>query len=453
MASFARSAKLCTRVVGKHAPRCAARRGFTVSARHEAAQNFSMPALSPTMTEGNISSWRIREGDSFSAGDVLLEIETDKATMDVEAQDDGIMAKITQPNGSKGVKVGQRIAVTAEPGDDITSLEIPKEEAASSAGEPAKNDRPSRQDEMKSGIDATESSPSAAEAPPSSRPEADASAGGAAEHTGASNPSEGPNGKTQKQKYPLYPSVEHLLHQNGMSAADAEKISASGPSGRLLKGDVLAYLGRIQKDYPAKASARISKLGHLDLSNIQLAKPAPKPDAPKAAAPTASETAQETEIALPISLSAVIATQRRVQDSLGIFLPLSRFIARASELANDVLPTSRSKPTADDLFNAVLGLDKVAKSSRGNYIPHVTGLAPMSLTAPTKTTKKPDIIDLLAPKTAAKKAVKEIPGAVGVATGDNIFSVTARLGEEKRAAEYLERLKLALEKEPGRLVL
>lgn len=59
-----------------------------------AAHNFTMPALSPTMTEGNITSWKVKEGDSFVAGDVLLEVETDKATMDVEAQDDGIMAKI-----------------------------------------------------------------------------------------------------------------------------------------------------------------------------------------------------------------------------------------------------------------------------------------------------------------------------------------------------------------------
>lgn len=58
-----------------------------------------MPALSPTMTEGNIASWKIKEGDSFSAGDVLLEIETDKAQMDVEAQDDGILAKITVCQG------------------------------------------------------------------------------------------------------------------------------------------------------------------------------------------------------------------------------------------------------------------------------------------------------------------------------------------------------------------
>ena len=89
-----------------------------------------MPALSPTMTEGNIASWKVKEGDSFSAGDVLLEIETDKASMDVEAQDDGIIAKITQGDGAKGIKVGTRIGVLAEPGDDISSLEIPAEESS-----------------------------------------------------------------------------------------------------------------------------------------------------------------------------------------------------------------------------------------------------------------------------------------------------------------------------------
>lgn len=428
--------------------------GFHVSARDEAAQNFSMPALSPTMTEGNIANWRVKEGASFSAGDVLLEIETDKATMDVEAQDDGVLVKVMQGEGTKGVKVGQRIAVTAEPGDDPSSVEIPAEDAGASAGEPAKKERPSPQDETKGGIDTTESSPSSAESPPSSRPESDAAAGGASATATATQKAESQGGTAQKQKYPLYPSVEHLLRQNGMSKEDADKIPASGPQGRLLKGDVLAFLGRISKDYPAQSSARLQKLSHLDLSNIQLAKPAPKPEAPKQAAKAPEpEMPKETEIAVPVSLSAVIATQKRVQDSLGIFLPLSTFIARASELANEDLPLSKSKPTAEDLFNSILGLDKVARTSRGHYVPQVTGLAPMPLTAPKKSVKKPDIIDMLAPKKASKKAPTVRPGAVGVTTGENVFSVTAKLGDEARVTEYLERIKLALEKEPGRLVL
>lgn len=404
-----------------------------------------MPALSPTMTEGNIANWKLKEGESFSAGDVLLEIETDKATMDVEAQDDGILVKVMQGEGTKGVKVGQRIAVTAEAGDDINSLEIPQEDASANAGEPAKQEAPKAQEETKESTQTSEQSSG------SSKPASDGSAtANAAQKQGGSQ-----GGKPQKQTYPLYPSVEHLLHQNGMTKDDADKIPASGPKGRLLKGDVLAYLGRVQKDYPAQSSARLEKLSHLDLSNIQLAKPAPKPEAPKEATKAPEpELPKETEVAVPVSLSAVIATQKRVQDTLGIFLPLSTFIARASELANEDLPLSKNrKPTADDLFNSVLGLDQVAKSSRGQYVPQVTSLGPMPLAAPGKSTKKPDIIDMLAPKKATKPKPSVRPGAIGVTTGDNVFSVTAKSGDEARANEYLARIKLALEKEPGRLVL
>jgi pyruvate dehydrogenase E2 component (dihydrolipoamide acetyltransferase) len=79
-----------------------------------------MPAMSPTMTEGGIAEWKKKEGDSFSAGDVLVEIETDKATIDVEAQEDGILAKIISQDGAKGVQVGATIAVLAEEGDDLS---------------------------------------------------------------------------------------------------------------------------------------------------------------------------------------------------------------------------------------------------------------------------------------------------------------------------------------------
>jgi hypothetical protein len=241
-----------------------------------------------------------------------------------------------------------------------------------------------------------------------------------------------------------------------MSDADADQIPASGPNGRLLKGDVLAYLGKISKDYPAQSSERLEKLSHLDLSNITLAEPAKKPEAPKKAeAAPEIELPSETEIAVPVSLAAVIAVQKRVQDTLGIFLPLSTFVARASELANEDLPTRKRKPTADDLFNSVLGLDKVSsKSSRGHYLPEITALSPAPPPLPRKA-KKADIIDVLAAPKARRAEIRpeDLPAALGVSAGDNIFSVTAKVGEEERVTEYLERLKLALEKEPGRLVL
>ena len=215
------------------------------------------------MTEGNIANWRVKEGASFNAGDVILEIETDKATMDVEAQDDGMLFKITQGDGSKGVKVGDRIAVVAEEGDDLISLEMPAEASKSTnAGQSAKEDsHPPREE------------PSGAA--PSAKSNEDTAQSGPFEKPVAETPPRAP-GKTQKLAYPHFPSVQQLLHENGVSDEVAGKIPASGPSGRLLKGDVLGYLGRINKDYPAQASARLEKLSHLDLSNIQIAKPPPE---------------------------------------------------------------------------------------------------------------------------------------------------------------------------------
>jgi pyruvate dehydrogenase E1 component beta subunit len=84
--------------------------------------NILMPALSPTMTEGNLARWLKKEGDAVSAGDVLAEIETDKATMEVEAVDEGTLGKILVPEGSEGVKVNSVIAMILEEGEDAGDL-------------------------------------------------------------------------------------------------------------------------------------------------------------------------------------------------------------------------------------------------------------------------------------------------------------------------------------------
>ncbi len=80
---------------------------------------ITMPALSPTMEEGNLAKWLVKEGDTVSAGDVIAEIETDKATMEVEAVDEGTVARLVVPAGSEGVKVNAVIAVLAAEGEDV----------------------------------------------------------------------------------------------------------------------------------------------------------------------------------------------------------------------------------------------------------------------------------------------------------------------------------------------
>src|SRR6202167_1258479 len=92
--------------------------------------NILMPALSPTMEKGNLAKWLKREGDKVKAGDILAEIETDKATMEYEAVDDGTLAKILVPEGSADIAVNQPIAILATEGEDV--------KAAAAGGAPAK---------------------------------------------------------------------------------------------------------------------------------------------------------------------------------------------------------------------------------------------------------------------------------------------------------------------------
>ncbi|MFY0637619.1 pyruvate dehydrogenase complex E1 component subunit beta [Maricaulis maris] len=94
-----------------------------------------MPALSPTMEEGTLAKWNIKEGDTVESGDVIAEIETDKATMEVEAVEEGVVAKLLVAEGSENVKVNAPIAILAEDGEDASALEAPK--AATSEVAPA----------------------------------------------------------------------------------------------------------------------------------------------------------------------------------------------------------------------------------------------------------------------------------------------------------------------------
>jgi Biotin-requiring enzyme/e3 binding domain len=221
---------------------------FSHSSILHAASSFKMPAMSPTMTEGNIASWKVKEGavslcdrlmkigESFSAGDVLLEIETDKAQMDVEAQDDGILAKIIVPNGTHNVKVGKTIAVLAEEGDDISSVEIPAEHLESTSAAPSASkvkEKTSRDEQPRTG---------------------------STDHKARLHFAD---------TYP--PAVLRLLQEHGIE--DPKRITATGPQGRLLKGDVLAYVGTIASDIPKTLKEILLNKQHLDLSNISVQRP------------------------------------------------------------------------------------------------------------------------------------------------------------------------------------
>src|SRR3954452_1177325 len=108
---------------------------------------LKMPALSPTMEEGTLAKWLVKEGDKVASGDILAEIETDKATKEFEAVDEGTIAKILVAEGTDGVKVGAPIAILAEDGEDAGAAAGAAPKADTAAPTPPKAPPAPRPDE------------------------------------------------------------------------------------------------------------------------------------------------------------------------------------------------------------------------------------------------------------------------------------------------------------------
>lgn len=256
--------------------------------------------------------------------------------------------------------------------------------------------------------------------------------------------------------------MTQLLHEKGVPESEVSKIPASGPKGRLLKGDILAYLGTIPADYPAAQASRIEKLSHLDLSNIKIAAPPAPAAAPKPEAETAKKAPTPppmVSVALSIPLSAVLYTQRKIQKSLGITVPLSEFLVRATDLANEALPRAKTElPSADELFDEVLGADPVTTST-GEYIPDLNAVEMEAVQAgeslPAQEQEE-DLLDFLSGNVSRKSSVQTqapAPARDDRSSAENVFSLTVPEGEEHRARAFLDRIEALLTVEPGRLVL
>ncbi|MCU0829943.1 MAG: pyruvate dehydrogenase complex dihydrolipoamide acetyltransferase [Rhizobiaceae bacterium] len=176
---------------------------------------ITMPALSPTMEEGNLAKWLKKEGDAIKSGDVIAEIETDKATMEVEAVDEGVLAKIVVPAGSEGVKVNTVIAVLAVDGEDVAA-------AAAKGGESSSGGKPAPISSLEGDMPvkpAEGGAVSAGQTPPSVAASSDIS------------PSRGEMG-TRVFASPL---ARRIAKDAGL---DVAAITGSGPHGRVVKADV-----------------------------------------------------------------------------------------------------------------------------------------------------------------------------------------------------------------------
>ena len=176
--------------------------------------NILMPALSPTMEKGNLAKWLKKEGDKFKSGDVIAEIETDKATMEVEAVDEGTIAKILVPEGTQDVPVNDVIAVLAGDGEDVKS-------AGAAAGA-----KPS-------------AAPAKAEAPPATKPASLPPAAPAAAATPVAAPapqaaSSAPQADGHARTFSS-PLARRLAKDAGI---DVARITGTGPHGRVIARDV-----------------------------------------------------------------------------------------------------------------------------------------------------------------------------------------------------------------------
>jgi pyruvate dehydrogenase E2 component (dihydrolipoamide acetyltransferase) len=185
--------------------------------------NILMPALSPTMEKGNLAKWLKKEGDTIKSGDIIAEIETDKATMEVEAVDEGVLAKIVVPEGTADVAVNEVIGVIAAEGEDAKSVSAP-----------AKGDAPK--------AEAPKAEPAKAEAAPAAAPAK------AAEAPATSAPA-----KSDGSRAFASPLARRIAKDAGL---DLNAIKGSGPHGRIVEKDVeAAKAGGGAKAAPAAAPA------------------------------------------------------------------------------------------------------------------------------------------------------------------------------------------------------
>jgi len=277
----------------------------------------TMPALSPTMEEGTLARWLKQEGESVSPGDLIAEIETDKATMEVEAVDEGVLGRIVVPEGTEGVKVNATIAWLLEEGEDASALPADGGESAAPAEQPA----PAAPEPAAPEPEAPEPEAPAAEAP--------------APETPVSAPAPAP---AEDGRIAASPLARRMAKQAGL---DLAAIAGSGPHGRVVKRDIEQALAAGAPSAEAPAAE---------------APAAPAPAAPVAAAPArpAVAVAGPEDREIPHStVRKVIARRLSEADRdvpqiyLSVDMEIDRLLAARKEL-NEALE-GRAKVSVNDM--------------------------------------------------------------------------------------------------------
>ena len=315
-----------------------------------------MPALSPTMTEGKLAKWVKKEGDAVKAGDVIAEIETDKATMEVEAVDEGTLAKIVIPEGTDGVKVNSLIALLLEEDEDASALDSVSTDAPKK--EVPKTVTPANQPTA----EASKSAPSMAVATPKQAQE---------------------SGRVFAS-----PLAKRLAKEKGI---DLSSIKGSGPHGRIVKADLDGAKAGAAKPAAQQqsggtftpASSSINAASLADAYGIPYSLQ-PNSGVRKVIARRLSESKQTVPhfyLTIDCELDALLAVRKQVNDAAdGFKLSVNDFIIKATAVALKKYPAANVSWTDDNIVQYERADVSVAVASDNGLItPIITDAANKSL--------------------------------------------------------------------------
>ncbi|HKU93089.1 MAG TPA: 2-oxo acid dehydrogenase subunit E2, partial [Sphingomicrobium sp.] len=285
---------------------------------------LKMPALSPTMEEGTLAKWLVKEGDEVKSGDILAEIETDKATMEFEAVDEGKIAKILVPEGTDGVKVGAPIAIMAGEGEAVDASAVPKADTAAPAP-------PKPAPEPKADATPKSPPPQAPVETPAAPPQTAAPAAPA---------------RAEGDRVKASPLARRLAQAQNI---DLSSIQGSGPGGRIVRADVDAAAGKAPAAAPSAQPQAAPALGtHLVMPGpIEQAIPheeAKLSNIRKTIARRLTEAKQQVPhiyLTVDIQLDALLKLRGELNaglESRGVKLSVNDFVIKACALALQAVP-------------------------------------------------------------------------------------------------------------------
>ncbi len=373
---------------------------------------IKMPALSPTMEEGTLAKWLIKEGDVVKSGDLMAEIETDKATMEFEAVDEGTVVKILIAEGTDNVKVGTVIAIIAEEGEDASSV----------SSTPAKSETPepaAKESEAKP--DPKDPNDTGSEAKPAPRTEASAEDHGRPDDAGAAKPA------ASGDRVKASPLARRLAADKGI---DLGAVSGSGPKGRIVKAD-------IDSAKPGAApAAKTETAAPTAAAPAPAAKPATVPDIPHEATKLSNvrktiarrlteskQTVPHIYLTVNIRLDALLKLRGELNKSLesrGVKLSVNDLLIKAQAVALMQVPTCNVMFTPDQLITFQRADISVAVSTPSGLItPIIVGADTASLSSISTQMK-----DLAARARDGKLKPEEYQGGTASISNMGMFGIT-----------------------------